>query len=52
MRLEMARRFVNSLQAWDGTAVRLNPLENSLMVQRLTQFGLSVSNMMDSPMKN
>ena len=52
MRLELARRFVNYLQAWDGTAVRLNTIENCLMFQRLTQFGLRMSNMMDSPMKN
>ena len=50
--LKLERRFVNSLQAWDGTAVRLDPPESASMVQRLTQFGLRMVNMRNGLMKN
>ena len=52
MCLEPTRIFSNCSHAWDGTAVRLNPLEISLMVQILTQFGLRMANIRNDPTKN
>ena len=52
MRLELARTSVNISNAWGGTAAGLNPLEISLMAQRMKQFGLRMENMRNGPMNN
>ena len=52
MGLELARRFVNSSRVCYGTEMRLNPLEISLMVQILTQFGLRMVNKNNGLMNN
>ena len=50
--LELESRFVNYLQAWDGTSVWLNNKEISLVVQRFTKLALRMANMSNGLMKN
>ena len=50
--LELEIRFVNYLQAWDGTSVWLNNKEISLVVQRFTKLALRMANMSNGLMKN
>ena len=52
MRLELTRRLVNPLQAWDDTDVRLNTLESISIVQIITQFVLRVANINNGLMNN
>ena len=50
--LELEIRFVNYLQAWDGTSVWLNNKDISLVVQIFTQLVLRMANMINGLMKN